>query len=97
MTWDLGDIEPGVGLNGSTPRQAAIAIGFTPSTFQIGQEPSLLQRIQLWGIDTSKAEVLMKMNPGARVVPEVLKTAKDITTNIAGDPGFSAANSTVVK
>lgn len=97
LTWNLGDIEPGVGLNGTAPRQTAIAIGFTPSTSQIGQEPSLLQNIKLTGIDVSKAEAQKNVNPGAVIVPVELKTVKDVTTNILGDPGFSSANSTVVK
>ncbi len=84
FTWDIGDIAAGVGLNGSEPRQAAIAIGFTPSTSQIGQEPSLLQLIKFDGID-------------AATRASVSKTIKDVTTNLSGDPGFSAANATVVK
>src|SRR3989344_6058254 len=97
LTWNMGDIEPGVGLNGTAPRQTAIAIGFMPSTSQIGQEPPLLQNIKLIGIDSLKAAEKKKANPGAAIVPVVLKTVKDVTTNILGDPGFSAANSTVVK
>ncbi|OGG56655.1 hypothetical protein A3D71_04300 [Candidatus Kaiserbacteria bacterium RIFCSPHIGHO2_02_FULL_55_20] len=84
VTWDLGDVAPGVGLNGTTPRQAAIAIGFTPSTSQIGQEPPLMQSITLSGTDESTKA-------------PVSRTVKDVTTNILGDLGFSSANSTVVK
>ncbi|MDO8631797.1 MAG: hypothetical protein Q7R41_15020, partial [Phycisphaerales bacterium] len=65
LTWNMGDIEPGVGLNGSSPRQTAIAIGFMPSTSQIGQEPSLLQDIKLIGIDSLKAAEQKKSNPAA--------------------------------
>lgn len=97
LTWNMGDIEPGVGLGGTAPRQTAIAIGFAPSTSQIGQEPPLLQNIKLIGIDSLKAEEQKKANPAAVIVPEVLKTVKDVTTNILGDPGFSSANSTVIK
>lgn len=84
VTWHLGDIEPNVGLNGTQPRQTAIAIGLTPSTSQIGQEPILLQDISLSGTDAAT---------GGRLT----RTAKDVTTNILGDAGFSAANATVVK
>lgn len=84
LTWNMGDIAPGVGLNGVAPRQTAIAIGFTPSTSQIGQEPPLLQTITLNGTDAAT---------GAPVSRKV----KDVTTNILGDPGFSSANSTVIK
>ncbi|MEY4747699.1 MAG: hypothetical protein RLZZ416_748 [Candidatus Parcubacteria bacterium] len=83
ICWSIGDIEPGVGLNGSAPRQAAIAIGVTPSTSQIGQEPPLMQTIQLSATDNSGTQIL--------------KSVKDVTTNIAGDSGFSSANATVVK
>lgn len=112
VTWDLGDIQPGAGLNGTAPRQAAIAIGFTPSSSQIGQQPSLLQNITLMGIDSVKAAAEQAANPGVVIAPEVLGTANaDVTTNLtqvahtskdsgvnfAGDPGFTAANATVVK
>lgn len=97
LTWNMGDIEPGVGLNGTAPRQLAIAVGFTPSTSQIGQEPPLLQDIKLIGIDTLKAEAQKKINPGAVIAPVELKSVKNVTTNILGDPGFTSANSTVIK
>ncbi len=97
LMWNMGDIEPGVGLNGTAPRQIAIAVGFTPSTSQIGQEPPLLQDIKLIGIDTQKAEAQKNINPGAVIVPTELKSVKDVTTNILGDPGFTSANSTVIK
>ncbi|MCE9541114.1 DUF11 domain-containing protein [Candidatus Kaiserbacteria bacterium] len=84
IIWDLGDIAPGVGLNGVEPRQTAVAIGLTPSTAQIGQSPVLLQNITLTGVDDVTGEI-------------VTKTAKDITTNIQGDPGFTSANAIVVK
>lgn len=97
LTWHLGDIAANAGLNGTQPRQTAIAIGLTPSTFQIGQEPILLQNISLSGIDTIKADALRATNPGVIITPTVLKTADNVTTNISGDQGFSAANATVVK
>ncbi len=84
VIWDLGDVAPGAGLNGSDPRQAAIAIGFTPSTSQIGEEPSLIQDISLTGTDGATSA-------------SINRTAKDVTTNLQWDPGFSAANSAVVK
>ncbi|TSC87062.1 MAG: Uncharacterized protein G01um10148_167 [Parcubacteria group bacterium Gr01-1014_8] len=84
VTWHIGTIEPGAGIGGALPRQAAIAIGFTPSTSQIGQQPALIRSISLSGTDASTHV-------------SVTKTTTDITTNIVGDPGFSAANATVVK
>ncbi|QQG37963.1 MAG: hypothetical protein HYS26_00165 [Candidatus Kaiserbacteria bacterium] len=84
VTWDVGALEPGVGLGGTQPRQAAIAIGFTPSTSQIGQEPILLQDITFTGIDDATKKA-------------VSKDVRDVTTNIVGDPGFSASSATVVR
>ncbi len=82
--WELGTIEQGVGVGGALPRQAAIAIGFTPSTSQIGQQPILIRNVMLRGKDEAT---------GAPVT----RTADDITTDISGDPGFNAANATVVR
>ena len=83
VSWNVDDIDPGVGLGGVPPRQAAIAIGFNAPTSQIGPGPVRLQDIVLTGTDAS----------GSRVT----RAAKDITTNIIGDPGFSATNATVVR
>ncbi len=84
VTWQVGTIEPGVGIQGALPRQAAIAIGFTPSSSQIGQQPPLIRAISLTGVDASTKKTITKTTP-------------DVTTNIVGDPGFSAANAAVVK
>ncbi len=84
ITWDVGDIAPGVGTAGLQPRQVGFEIGFTPSTSQIQQEPVLLQNITLKGIDDAT---------GA----DISRTASDVTTNIAGDAGFNSSNATVVK
>ena len=84
VTWDVGTVEAGVGVDGTQPRQAAISIGFTPSPSQIGQEPPLLQDIKFTGVDASTDA-------------EVSRTVPNVTTNILGDPGFSATNATVVR
>src|SRR3989338_5285759 len=76
VTWNIGDIEPGVGVNGTPPRQAAFAIGFTPSTSQIGTQPVLLQDISLTGTDAATGE-------------SVSRSAPDVTTNLVNDSGFS--------
>lgn len=97
FTWNVGDIAPGVGIGSSTPKQLAIAIGFTPSTSQIGQQPPLVQNIKLSGIDAATGAAISRT------------TSPDVTTNLATvsksgssalvgtDPGFSPANATVVK
>lgn len=84
VTWNVGDIASGVGVSGTQPRQIAFAIGFTPSTSQIGQTPPLLQNISLTGID---AETGVAVSPKAR----------DVTTNILGDSGFNSSDATVVR
>jgi hypothetical protein len=84
VTWDIGAVEPGVGINGALPRQAAIAIGFTPSTSQIGQSPSILQSINFIGKD-------------ALTGGSVSRTVDSVTTSLFGDAGFSATNATVVR
>ena len=109
VTWDLGTIASNVGVNGTPTRQAAISIGFTPSTSQIGEQPALMQQITLSGVDSSKAAALQMTHPGATSTPSTLLTVGDVTTNLAVvskssanmviglDPGFTAANATVVK
>lgn len=84
VTWDIGTIEPGTGLSGTPPRQSAIAIGFTPSTSQIGQEPQLLQNITFIGEDAAT---------GATIT----RTVAPVTTNIVGDPGFNSTQATVAR
>lgn len=84
VTWRVGTLEPGVGVGEAQARHAAIAIGFTPSTSQVGQQPPLVRNITLTGIDSAT---------GA----PVSVTAPDVSTNLKGDPGFTPANATVVK
>ena len=84
VTWSVGDIESGAGVDGAPARQIAFAVGLTPSTSQIGEKPALLRSISLTGIDSSTGETV---SPGAN----------DVTTNILGDQGFSSSYSTVVR
>lgn len=84
MTWKVGDIDAGVGVNGALPKQAAIAIGFTPSTSQIGQQPILIRDVKLTGKDEATGV-------------SVTRTADDITSDINGDPGFNSGNANVVR
>lgn len=84
FTWDLGTVEPNVGLNGTQPRQALVTIGVTPSTSQIGQEPVIIQDVTFTGTDQPTGASITR-NPN------------DITTNIVGDPGFVSTNATVVR
>lgn len=83
VTWNVGNIAPGVGTNGAQPRQVAFEIGFTPSASQIGTVPVLLQNITLTGTDDLTGQ-------------KVTLTAPNVTTNLVGDTGFNATNATVV-
>jgi hypothetical protein len=96
MTWNLNDIDPGAGLNGTPPRQMAIEIGFTPSTSQIGDEPSLLQDITLSGLDDStKATITRKVPDVTTNLAQPSKSSSDIV--VGTDKGFNSANAAVVK
>ena len=96
MTWNLNTIDPGVGLNGAPPRQMAIEIGFTPSTSQIGEEPSLLQNITLSGTDDSTKAIITRTVPDVTTnLAQPSKSSSDIV--IGTDKGFNSANAQVVK
>lgn len=84
ITWKVGKVGTNVGVNGAPPKQAAISIGFTPSTSQIGQQPILVRSINLTGQDTATGQ-------------SVTRSAEDVSTNIVGDQGFLPSNATVVK
>ncbi|MDP3965341.1 MAG: hypothetical protein Q8Q13_00910 [bacterium] len=84
LLWIVGDIEPGAGVNGTPPRQAAIAIGFTPSTSQIGSQPVILKDITLSGTDDATDAA-------------VSRTAPDVTTHLLNDSGFSPTEAVVVR
>ena len=95
VTWNIGAIEPGVDMDGTPPRQAAIAIGFTPSTSQIGQEPPLLQDIVLTGVDATGKEVSKNLEDVTSDLMRVSKSGGNVST--APDPGFSSTQGTVVR
>jgi hypothetical protein len=84
MTWRVGDIDPGVGVNGAVPKQAAIAIGFTPSTSQIGQQPLLIRDVTFKGKDAATGATVTRL-------------ADEVSTSITGDPGFNSTNANVVR
>ncbi len=97
FTWDVGEIGENVGVGGNQPRQIAIAIGLTPSTSQIGQQPALVQGVTLTATDAATGGRITK-----RATPDVttnlVQVGKSSSDAIVGtDPGFSAANASVVK
>jgi len=83
LTWLIGDINPGVGVNGAPARQMAIAVGLTPSTSQIGTQPVVLKDITLSGTDDAGAAIS--------------RTAPDVTTSLPNDSGFSPTEAVVVR
>lgn len=97
FTWDIGDIAPGAGINGASPRQVAIAIGFTPSTSQIGEQPVLVQSVVLTGTDESTgAAVTRKTEPDVTTnLGQIGKSSSGLTVN--PDAGFLPAQATVIK
>lgn len=97
MTWEIGDIAPNVGVNGTNPRQSAIGIGFSPSTAQIGQTPVLMQDIVLTGTDAVTGQQI-RLTAAPNITTnlfQVAKSASNLTT--ASDTGFSSSDATVVK
>jgi hypothetical protein len=97
FTWDLGSVEPGVGVNGTQPRQIAISVGLTPSTSQIGDQPVLVQDVTLTGIDEATgAAVTRKTEPDVTTnLGQIGKTSTSQT--VRPDAGFLPAQATVVK
>jgi hypothetical protein len=97
VCWSLGDVLSGVGLNGTAPRRAAIEIGITPSTSQIGQQPALLQNLTLTGVDAStEASITRQATPDLTTnLTLYARSSSDIL--LTPDTGFSSANATVVK
>ncbi|MBI2612924.1 hypothetical protein HYW59_03910 [Candidatus Kaiserbacteria bacterium] len=96
VTWDIGTIDEELGVDGTSPRQAAVAIGFTPSTSQIGQEPSLLQDIVLTGLDSATGQSITKrLDDVTSDLIRVSRSEEGIPA--APDPGFSSTQGTVVR
>ncbi len=97
FTWNVGDIGENVGVAGNQPRQIAIAIGLTPSTSQIGQQPALVQNVTLTAKDVATGGTITKKT-SPDVTTNLIQVGKSSSENVVGtDPGFSAANATVVK
>ena len=96
VTWHIGTIAPHTGLDASLPRQAAIAIGFTPSTSQIGQQPPLLRNIVLTGTDASSSKEISKSIPDVTTdLTKVSKSSSEISD--IGESQFTSTSATVVK
>jgi len=97
FTWNVGNIEPGVGLNGTASRKIAIAIGFDPSASQISQQPALIQDVTLTGTDASTG-VKVTRTAKPDVTTDLIRVARSSGEVIVGtDKGFNPDNATVVK
>lgn len=97
FTWNVGEIAQGVGTSGSTPRQIAIAIGLTPSTSQIGEQPVLAHTLTLTGTDAATG-VRITRTAKPDVTTNLAQVAKSSPDTVVGtDPGFSPANASVVR
>jgi len=84
IEWNVGTIAAGTGVGGTAPRQVAFAIGFTPSSSQVGQEPDLIRDMRLTGTDSfTNGQVSRSHGP--------------VTTSLLDDPGFSTTESQVVE
>lgn len=83
MTWDVGTLNPGVGVDGAVPRQIAFALGFTPSASQIGQQPALINDMVFTGRDSFTGQ-------------DIQLSVDDVTSNLFDDPGFSTTEASVV-
>lgn len=97
VTWNIGDIPPGVGVDGTPSDVVAFEIGFTPSTSQVGQIPVLLQNIALTGTDASTQQQI-SLTAKPQITTNLNNPAKsDPSAQVGTDPGFSAVNATVVQ
>ena len=96
FTWNVGDVDPGVGVNGTSPRQAAVAIGFTPSTSQIGDTPVLMQNMTFTAVDSATNLAITKNLPDLSTdLTRISKSAEGIP--MAADPGFNNSSAVVVR
>ncbi len=74
ITWNLGDISPGVGFN-SSPREFSYQVSFSPSVSQVNTSPTIIQVQRIAGTDSFVESI-------------VESTAQYLTTDISSDPQF---------
>lgn len=75
VSWNIGDIDPGVGVT-SSPREVSFQIGFIPSVTQVGSVPTLITETTLDAVDTFTGSV-------------VNDTEDARTTAITNDSGYA--------
>lgn len=74
ITWNLGDMSPGVGFN-SSAREFSYQVSFSPSVSQVGNEPEVIQSQSIAGKDSFTDSVVEATSP-------------NLTTNIFTDPKY---------
>lgn len=82
ITWNVGDVPAGTGVEGALPRRVAFAVGITPSESQTGQDPALIRFEKFTATDEFAGVA-------------ITRTAPDVTTNIVNDQGFSTTEASV--
>lgn len=83
ITWDVGNVPKGTGLNSST-REIAFQIAFTPSLSQAGTAPTLINEATLTGHDNF-ANVNVKVSKAL------------LTTRLFNDPDFPTGGDRVAE
>ena len=75
ITWNLGTLPSGIGVDGSAPYELAFQVTLRPSTTQVGQSVPVLTAPALSGVDASTKQ-------------NIIVNAQDLTTNSTVDqPG----------
>ncbi len=81
VTWNAGDIEPGVGFSSPT-KEAFFTIGFEPSLNQVNQSPVLIEDVSLQATDAFTGITITTDD-------------SEHTTRLGEDPNFVSANARV--
>ncbi|MEK7628618.1 MAG: hypothetical protein AAB421_04365 [Patescibacteria group bacterium] len=84
ISWTVGDITQSAGVGTVPPRQVAFAVGFTPSSSQVGQQPEIIRALTFKGVDVFTTAVTQTDHPA-------------VNTNLLDDQGFSALEAAVVE
>ncbi len=78
VTWEAGDVTSG----SASAKTASFQIGFTPSTTQVGQSPTLITAQQVSGVDRFTQHQILGSQPS-------------LSTQITSDPAYSAQDGSV--
>ncbi|MFM2414354.1 MAG: hypothetical protein RI911_47, partial [Candidatus Parcubacteria bacterium] len=72
ITWHVGTLPSGTGIDGDAPRSVSFAIGLVPSASQINEEPDLVKEIRFKGDDifTGDSVQVAATNVNTRLVED---------------------------